>query len=142
MPAILSLTRDAARVNAVINHPDVRPYVGAPEAGYLDISRRMAEPENLFPFGEHGGFALIWTAPAEHEVHTYILPSGRGKWARQAAAEMISLAAQHGTERLWTQIEPEMRNVRNFAVSMGMVPTGETLVTLGEPHLVYEMGTC
>lgn len=123
----------------MVNHSAVRPFVGAPEAGDLDLAPLVADENNLFPFGEHGGFALCWTAPKTREVHTFILPEGRGEWARDAAREGIALAAEHGTELLWTQIEPHQRNVVAFAVGMGMRRTGEVLNTFGHPHLVYSM---
>lgn len=136
---MLSLSRDAAAINAVINHPAVRPFIGAPEVGALDIAPILARPENLFPFGEYGGFALVWSAPATREVHTYILPEGRGKWARDAAREMIGIAAEHGTNKLWTKIHPDMANVRIYATRAGMKATGEVIETLGEPYAVYSM---
>lgn len=136
---MLTLSRDVDAINAVVNHPAVRPFVGAPDAGALDLSELVETSANLFPMGEHGGFALIWTAPHTREVHTFILPEGRGKWARDAARDGIALAVEHGTRRLWTQVAPEQRNVAAYAVGMGMEPTGETLDTLGHPHVVYAM---
>lgn len=120
----------------MINHPAVRPFVGAPDGGDLDISP-LLKPENLFPFGEHGGFALLWTAPFTREVHTFILPGGRGKWAREAAAEGIAMAREHGTAVLWTKIPPASPHVQAYAAGMGMKPTGETL----EGHAIYAMGS-
>lgn len=135
---LLHLSTDANEINRAINDPSVRPYVGAPDAGELDVSP-LIRPENLFPFGEHGGFALIWTAPKTREVHTYIVKAGRGPWAMRAAGEMIALAHEHGTRRLWTKIRPAQRNVVAFAMRNGMQPTGEIVDDLGEPCDVYEM---
>lgn len=128
----------------MVNHPAVRPFVGAPGAGALDISPLIEREENLFPFGEHGGFALVWTAPFTREVHTFILPEGRGAWAQDAAAEMIGMAADSGTITLWTQISPEQPNVRLYAERAGMRATGEVLNTLGLRHDVFSMpaATC
>jgi hypothetical protein len=141
--ALLHLTRDASAVNAVVNHPAVRPFVGPIEAGELDLTELMERDEHLFPFGEHGGFALIWTAPRTREVHTFILPEGRGTWANRAAAEMIGMAGEAGTETLWTQISPEQPHVRSYAERAGMKATGETLNTFGKHHDVYRMdATC
>jgi hypothetical protein len=123
-------------VNAVINHPSVRPFVGFAEAGELDASP-LIRPENLFPFGEHGGFALLWTAPFTAEVHTFILPEGRGAWAKDAALAGIALAREAGFALLWTKIPPEAPHVLAFAVAMGMRPTGEAV----DDHHVYAMGT-
>jgi hypothetical protein len=137
---LLSLTRDAQAINAVVNHPGVRPFVGLPEMGELDLTPLVEREEHLFPFGEHGGFMLAWTAPATREVHTFILPEGRGRWACDAAAEMIALAGEQGTVTLWTQIAPDQRNVVAYAKRAGMRETGEVLNTFGKRHLVYSMG--
>lgn len=139
MGALLTDCRDATTINAVVNHPAVRPFVGAPDAGDLDLSA-LIRPENIFPFGEHGGFALIWTAPHAREVHTFILPEGRGRWARDAAREGIGIAAERGTALLWTKVPPDQPNVKIYAVGMGMRPTGEEIDTLGKPYAVYAMG--
>ena len=140
MGGLLHLTKDADAVNAVVNHPAVRPFIGAPEAGDLDLSAMIEQPENLFPFGEHGGFAFIWTAPHAREVHTFILPEGRGKWARDAAREAIGIAGQCGTVMLWTRIPPHAPHVRAYAACMGMRATGETVATFGTPWPIYSMG--
>lgn len=94
---------------------------------------------NLFPMGEHGGFALIWTAPFTREVHTFVLKEGRGVWAREAAQAGIEIARQHGTCILWTRIPDDLPNVRAFAKGMGMKPTGETIETFGKAYAVYMM---
>lgn len=125
MAGLLHITTDAAAVNAVVNHPAVRPFVGSPDEGEIDLSELTARAENLFLLGEHGGFALYWTAPFTREVHTFVLPKGRGAWARDAAGEGIVIAVAHGTAVLWTRIPPGLPNVRAYAVRMGMRPTGE-----------------
>lgn len=142
--ALLTLSRDSKAINAVVNHPEVRPHVGPAEWGEIDLAPLVEAERNLFPMGEHGGFALIWTAPHTREVHTFILPEGRGRWALDAARDMIRIARDNGTKALWTQVDEKARNVRAYAVTAGMRPTGETLDTFGKPHVVYSMGvpTC
>jgi hypothetical protein len=135
----VGLSRDAAWINRVVNDPEVRPYVGPVELGELDFTALVAAEENLFPMGEHGGFALLWTAPKTLEVHTFVLPSGRGEWARQAASEGIEIARQSGAERLWTRIPPDRPNVKLYARAMGMKPTGEVIQTFGKPYRIFSM---
>lgn len=135
---VVTPIEDADLINEVINHPAVRPFIGFADAGDLDITP-LVRPENLFPFGEHGGFALLWSAPRTREVHTFILPKGRGAWARQAAADGIDIARSDGTRTLWTKIPDDQPNVRAFAVGMGMQPTGEVIETDGKPYAVYAM---
>lgn len=135
---MLAESSDIAAINAVINHPAVRPYVGAPDAGPLDITP-LVKPENLLLFGEHGGFLLQWSAPWTREVHTFMLPSGRGKWAEAAAREGIGIAYERATRVLWTKIPRKWPHIRNYAARMGMAATGETTEQFGEPYDVYAM---
>lgn len=134
---LVALSRDAERINAIVNHPDVRPFIGP--GGALDLSAAVERPENWFLMGEHGGFGLIWSAPGVHEVHTFILKTGRGQWAREAAAAVISYAAVRGDYMLWTKIAPEQVNVIAFATGMGMWETGQIVETFDAPYLVYKM---
>lgn len=135
---MIELCTDAGRINEVVNHPSVRPFVGAIELGEVDLAP-LIRPENWFLMGEHGGFALIWTAPNIHEWHTFILPEGRGIWAFKAAKQGISFARKNGDKMLWTKIEPSMSNVSAFARRSGMMPTGQVIETFGKPYEVYSM---
>jgi len=138
LSAILSLSRDVAAINAAVNHPAVRPFVG-PGDDYADLTSIVERPENLFPLGDFGGFSFVWTAPRCREVHTFILPEGRGAWARQAAREGIALARENGTRTLWTRVPPDGPHVRAYAVGMGMSPTGEAIDTFGQPWEILSM---
>jgi len=137
--SIVCDARDSAAINAVLNDPAVRPFIGLPDAGEVDISPLVVNPMNLFPFGEHGGFALLWTAPHTREVHTFILPSGRGRWAQQAAAEGIEMARDAGTRTLWTKVPADAPHVRAFASVMGMDPTGEAVTEHGAAYEIMAM---
>jgi len=135
----LQRTDDAGWVNRVVNHPDVRPFVGAPEAGDLDLSALAERPEHWFLLGDHGGFALLWTAPRTYEVHTFIFRSGRGEWGNAARAEGIEFARGQGAKTLWTKVPPQARHVERFARQGGMQPTGEVIETFGVPHRIFKM---
>lgn len=130
---------DAERANYLINHPDVRPFVGAPDAGDLDLTQVIAQPENWLLIGEHGGFLLTFSAPGVHEVHTFILKSGRGQTARQAAAETIAYARENGDRMLWTKVPHDLPHVAAFATHMGMSPTGMEVAMFGKPFAVLKM---
>jgi hypothetical protein len=137
---ILHDCRDVSRLNAVVNDPSVRPFIGAPEAGVLDMAPLLDDPKNLFPFGEHGGFALVWTAPHAFEVHTFILPSGRGFWARLAAYAGIEMAKAKGARLLWTQVPVSgFPHIKAYAHRMGMTETGETNSVFGHKYSVLSM---
>lgn len=136
---ILTRTFDAERVNAVINDPSVRPFVGDPDLGELDVSDAVGCEQNLALMGAHGGFFLTWSCPRVYEVHTFITKGGRGEWARKAAAETIAYAKRCGATHLWTKISPDQPNVEAFAVEMGMRDTLQSVLTLGKPYSVFEM---
>lgn len=136
---MLTRSFDAERINAVVNHPAVRPHVGAPELGDLDLSDVIERPEHWFLMGDHGGFLLQWSAPHTREVHTFVLPEGRGKWAQEARAAMIRYASDHGTKMLWTKILDEDRHTIRFARQGGMQFTDDVLETFGKPYRIYWM---
>lgn len=136
---MLVRSHDAARINEVINHPTVRPAVGMPELDDLDMTPVVERPEHWFLMGDHGGFALTWSAPATYEWHSFILPEGRGKWAADARTEAIEYARQHGARMLWSKIPPDVPHVDRFARQGGMKPTNDVIVTLGVPYRVFNM---
>lgn len=136
---VVAPSRDVAFINAVVNDPSVRPHVGPEYLGELDLSEAVARPENLCLFGRWGGFLLAWSAPGVREVHTMILPDGRGAWARRARVEMIAYCTAQGDTMLWTKIPADQPHVRRFALEGGMRPVGMTVATFGLPYEIYSM---
>ena len=71
---------DAVSFNAIVNHPEVYPdlaYVDGP----IDVSAQLQNERNYLLRGEHGGCLFVYAMPGLFEVHTAILPGGRGTWA-------------------------------------------------------------
>lgn len=130
---------DAGVPNLAANHPDVRPFVGPASLGELDFCDAVADDMNWFLMGEHGGFALTWSAPGVYEVHVFILPEGRGAWAAKARKWVIDYAIQNGATMLWARVAPSARYVSSFARRGGMKPTGDMIYTLGSPYDVFKM---
>jgi hypothetical protein len=137
----MTLTRsfDVDAVNRVVNHPDVRPYVGAPDGGPLDLAPLVERSEHWFLMDDHGGFLLAWSAPGVREVHTFIAPEGRGQWAASRRREMVAYAAANGAKMLWTRIPPKWKHVERFARQGGMRPTDDVIDTLGTPYRIFAM---
>ena len=73
---------DPERANKLINHPAVRPFVGGDGESYLDLTAIIEDRKNYLLLGPHGGFLATWSAPNTYEIHTFILPEGRGQAAR------------------------------------------------------------
>ena len=73
---------DAGHLNAILNHPTVRPWVAPKAEGVLDLTGMVADERNVVLMGELGGCAFLWLQPGIYEVHTQVLREGRGKWTR------------------------------------------------------------
>lgn len=71
----------AENINRVINHPAVRPWVGAPAGQYVDVSPLVANLSNFLLMGQGGGVLFQCIEPGLYEAHTQFLPEFRGKGA-------------------------------------------------------------
>lgn len=87
----INLTRDfdAKRLNAIVNDPAVYPDVHGTIDGPLDFSMIAKNHNNYVLMGEHGGLIFHQHQPGLFEVHTQVLPAGRGKWALYMAKEAL-----------------------------------------------------
>lgn len=84
---LLKRTMDAAFLNRVVNDPEVRSWLGG--EGALDLTRSLANPQNIALVGQHGGFVVERLGPDLGDAHTQILPEGRGLWAVDAIREAL-----------------------------------------------------
>jgi hypothetical protein len=137
---LLELSRDAARINGFVNHPDVREGIGHKDLGAIDLAGFVEIKEHMFFVGEHGGFGALWRAPDVYEIHTFIVPAGRGLWAIRAAREAIAVAKSRGARMLWTCVPVGRPEIDFFTRSMGFRATGQVLEVLGVPHKIYKLG--
>ena len=140
----MSLSRDIPAINAAVNHPAVRPFVGAPDAGPLDFSESVNLPNNWFLMGEHGGFALELREPTICEVHVFITPGGRGRWASNATKEVVFFAEEQGVKTLVAYVEHGRRDLSLYARRAGMRQNGESILIFNNHYDVYtmEIATC
>lgn len=114
---------DADTINALVNDPSIRPHVGGDGASFIDLAAAVADKQNIFLMGEHGGFAFTWSAPGTYEVHTFILPDGRGPQALDLAMlARNAMADIYGATHLWTRVHPDAGNVRAFTLKAGRYP--------------------
>lgn len=136
---MIERTFDADKINALVNDPSIRPTVGGDGESYIDVSSAVADRQNVFLLGEHGGFACTWSAPGTYEVHTFILPDGRGRWARTFAIAGRSLMEAGGATHLWTRVHPGAANVRAFTLRAGFKPAGTHTIDLGAGPVTYDI---
>lgn len=136
---MLERSFDGAAINRLVNDPTIRPFVGGDISQPLDLSSAIIE-RNVFLLGEHGGFALIWTSPATFEVHTFILPSGRGRWALRATQVGIAIMKDwFGAKQLWTRVEENAAATRLFTRAAGMWPAGREIFDIGGGPKIYQI---
>lgn len=89
--SLLGVTRefDAKRLNEIVNDPAVYPWVKGNIEGEIDLTSVVADPANVLLMGEHGALLFMQLQPGLFEVHTQILPVGRGQWAVNFATACI-----------------------------------------------------
>jgi hypothetical protein len=85
---MIARTMDAAFLNEVANHPEVRPWLGG-EEGPLNLTPVVENPSNIALVTEGGGFVLVALMPGVYELHTLFLPTARGAPFFAAASEMF-----------------------------------------------------
>lgn len=73
---------NADRINLILNDPEIRPWVADMSEGVLDISKQVANTNNVLLMGEFGGCYFAKLTSTMYEVHTQVLPEGRGAWVK------------------------------------------------------------
>lgn len=71
---------DAATLNTVVNDPAVYPWVHGAVEGPLDLTAIAGDPQNVLLQGEFGSMLFMPVSPGIWELHTQVLPEGRGPW--------------------------------------------------------------
>lgn len=82
-------TWDADRIAEIANHPSVFPWICGNSQGALNFSNTVRDRNNIFLFGQHGGFMFRNINGQIFDAHSMILPEGRGYWAMQAAESAL-----------------------------------------------------
>jgi hypothetical protein len=88
---MIEQARGAERLNAIANHPAVRPWVSATPEQELDLSVTIADPQNVALVGEHGAMLFAFLQQGLYEAHTMVLPEGRGGWALDFVQDCLKL---------------------------------------------------
>jgi hypothetical protein len=110
-------TFDPVFLNTVINHPEVRPFMGG--EGYLDATEVVTNPGNYAPVSEGGGFILICQEPGIYEVHSQFLPEGRAHTRKAMRAGFDYMFTQTDCERVITQVPDNNRGAAALAKAAG-----------------------
>ena len=130
---------DAARLNALANHPKVRPTCGGDGRSALDFSPFVADLRNHAVAWEHGAFLFAWSAPQTFEVHVMVLPEGRGRAAYRKAADGIAYMLAQGMERLWARVAKDAHALRHYVAQAGFTRCGEDVLDIGFGPVAYDL---
>jgi hypothetical protein len=121
----LTATRDASAANEICNNPTVLPGLSLGVIDRIDLTPLVTNPRNHLLMGEFGGALLIWVAPGVYDVHDFVLPEGRGSWARDAAQDVFAFVFDVlGARLLFTQTPVENRASRMFNRILGFQSGG------------------
>lgn len=112
-------TFDATFLNEVVNHPDVRPYIGG--NGELDVSASVSNPSNFALVTSGGGFIIISHEPGVYEVHTQFLPEARNRTVEAMQAGMDYMFTRTDCYRLLTKAADTNRAAAMLALKGGFV---------------------
>lgn len=99
----LDRTMDATALNAVANHPDVRPWLGGD--GPLDLTGMLADPANVAGLSAHGGFLAVAHGAGRYEVHSLFQPTrSAGETTRAMRAAVTYMFAATDAVELVTKV--------------------------------------
>lgn len=85
----LELQPDARKINLIVNHPDIHPWVKGMAEGEIDATPVFERGGAICLLAEHGGILFDAIQPGLYEAHTQVLPEGRGAWAVRAASACL-----------------------------------------------------
>lgn len=77
----------ATRINEIINHPSIYPEICGFHTDPLDLSNVVKNPNHVCLIGEYGCFLFIKHQSGIYELHTSVLPEGRGEWTVEAGSQ-------------------------------------------------------
>lgn len=114
-------TTDVAAVNAIINHPRVKPWVSMPGQEVLDASALLQAPHVALLLDDGSGcFLCVQHEPGRYEVHTNLLPAARGAKALDAArAAMDWMFTRTDCVELITKVPVDNPAAQRLTVFMG-----------------------
>lgn len=113
---MMALTNDTATVNAIANHPDVRPFLGG--EGPADLGPTMAHPRSLTWLMEGGAFLCVHAGYGIYDVHSLFMPEAR-RHTRRAMEFAVREMFQHlGAVELVTTI-PEHNKAASALAKLG-----------------------
>ena len=115
---LLTRATDASFLNEVCNDPTVRPFLHG--RGSIDLTAEIANADNVALQGEHGGMLMVQVVKGIFELHTNVLPDGRGPWALEMAhACMDWLFSRTNAIEVYTRVPAGNTAARALTMACG-----------------------
>jgi hypothetical protein len=111
---------DAKFIDSVINHPQVRPYVGLPEGGVISLATLLRDRRNILLLGEGGGIFYHFIDDGIYEAHTQFLPENRGKYVVEFCLASVDWMFRNTeASELWTRVPHDNRPALALTIRCG-----------------------
>lgn len=120
----LRRTFDPAFLNEVVNHPEVRPWLGGDRASPIDMTALVTDARNVTLVNEGGGFIFVAHSPNVYEVHTQFLPSGRSGVAEAAREAVGMMFRDFGADVILTDVPEDNGPALGLALKAGFQISG------------------
>lgn len=116
----------AERINAILNHPDVRPWIVSDDTKPLDLSMVVNDRAHYFLIGPRQTVLCFRIMLGIYEFHVAALPDGRGREMVEfaEAAETVMFTQTDAVE-LMTRIPLTHRASEGLAKIRGFTPRWE-----------------
>lgn len=137
--AVVRRTMDATFLNAVANHPAVRPHIAIDPSTPLDMSGLVENAANYALVTDHGGFLVVALDPGRYEVHSQFLPKGRGRHAYEAMrAGLRFMFTETDCVELVTRVPDNNAPAKSLAASAGFLEAFRRDRAWGDVGISYQ----
>lgn len=127
----LSRNFDPAKLEGVMHHPDVKPFVSLGQE-IPDLRPIIEDEDNYCLMNDHGGFLFVKHPGRNvYDVHTAFVPEGRGPHLLELAMQAREfMFYEVGAEMLRTFVSHDNKPARRLALASGFVDS-ETIELFG-----------
>lgn len=125
------------RFNAIVNHPDVLPYV-APGLPYVDARHYIHAPKNVCMLDDYGAALFVYEGPGVYTGHYLYTRRKKGKAAKDFSHSALSLMFDviHADSVLGQVAETNLA-CRIMSRALGCKPVGRSVDSYGRSCINY-----
>lgn len=133
---MIERAQSAEFINYVANHPAVRSALLGPP-GPIDMTAVVKNPHHCALTGEHGYMLMVQHVTGIYELHTTVLPEGRGEWAYQMALACVDwLFTRTNATEVFTRVPAGNLAAKALTKACGAILEHTVWQNLGKQTLV------